>query len=63
VDEEHDKQVVVMSSRVVARVHIPPQQVFELMKALERQLSAWEAETGNKPKDPDADLPPSEQAP
>jgi hypothetical protein len=35
-------------TRVVARVRIPPSQVFELMKALEIQLSAWETETGHK---------------
>ena len=32
--------------RVIQRVKIPPKQVFELMKALEHQLSAWESETG-----------------
>lgn len=36
-------------TRVVARVRIPPAQVFELMKALELQLSAWERETGSSP--------------
>ncbi len=34
----------VLKSRVVARVRIPPSQVFEIMKALELQLSAWERE-------------------
>lgn len=33
-------------AEVVARVRIPPSQVFEIMKALETQLSAWERETG-----------------
>ena len=28
---------------------VPPGQVFELMKALESQLSMWEAETGQRP--------------
>ena len=39
-------------TRVVSRVRIPPSQVFELMKALEIQLSAWETETGHKPSPP-----------
>jgi hypothetical protein len=33
-------------AQVVARVRIPPSQVFEIMKALEQQLSAWERERG-----------------
>ena len=36
-------------TRIVTRVRIPPQQVFEVMKALEQQLSAWERETGQRP--------------
>jgi Protein of unknown function (DUF3467) len=43
------QQVVDLSARVVSRVRIPPSQVFELMKALETQLSAWERETGSRP--------------
>jgi hypothetical protein len=35
---------VVLDASVVARVRIPPAQVFELMKALEQQLSSWEKE-------------------
>jgi hypothetical protein len=35
-----------LTSRVVSRVRIPPSQVFEIMKALEQQLSAWEKERG-----------------
>lgn len=31
-------------ARVVARVRIPPSQVFELMRALEKQLTQWEAQ-------------------
>ena len=38
-------------SRVVARVRIPPSQVFEIMKALEQQLTAWENE-GKPPPPP-----------
>ncbi len=33
-----------LNSRVVSRVRIPPSQVFEIMKALEQQLTAWESE-------------------
>ena len=35
-------------AQIVARVKIPPAQVFEIMKALEQQLSSWENETGNR---------------
>jgi hypothetical protein len=42
--KEDDK--VILDAVVVSRVRIPPGQVFELMKALEQQLSAWERETG-----------------
>ena len=33
-----------LQARVVSRVRIPPSQVFEIMKALELQLTAWEKE-------------------
>jgi hypothetical protein len=36
------------TARVVSRVRIPPSQVFEIMKALERSLSAWEKEHGTE---------------
>ncbi len=42
-------QVIVERAQVVARVRIPPSQVFEIMKALEQQLSLWERETGSGP--------------
>lgn len=38
-----------INARVVSRVRVPPAQVFELMKALERELSAWERERGATP--------------
>jgi len=46
----HDEATddIVQQSAVVSRVRIPPAQVFELMKALEQQLSAWETETKGK---------------
>ena len=43
----HDEATddILQQSAVVSRVRIPPAQVFELMKALELQLSSWEKET------------------
>jgi uncharacterized protein DUF3467 len=46
--------VVVQPAHVVARVRVPPGQVFEIMKALERQLSMWERETGRSSGPPAA---------
>jgi len=42
----HDAEAndIIQQSVVVSRVRIPPSQVFELMKALEQQLSMWETE-------------------
>lgn len=51
-DEETGASYIEVASQVVARVRIPPAQVFEIMKALEQQLTAWEAETGNAPSGP-----------
>ena len=39
---------MILKSRVVARVRVPPEQVFEIMKALEHQLTAWESERANR---------------
>jgi hypothetical protein len=47
-DAESHAVARVMPARIVARVRIPPSQVFELMKALEQQLSLWEQETGRR---------------
>ena len=52
VDDESGLPYIRFQTRVVSRVRIPPSQVFELMKALEIQLSAWENETGQKPSLP-----------
>ena len=41
-----EEERIILDATVVSRVRIPPGQVFELMKALEQQLSAWEKETG-----------------
>ena len=44
---EHEGEPIVVQDLVVsARVRMPPTHVIELMKALERQLSTWETETG-----------------
>ncbi len=48
VSDDDDQKYVDMPARVVSRVRIPPSQVFELMKALEQQLTAWERETGQR---------------
>lgn len=38
----------VTQATVASRVRIAPTHVFELMKALERQLAAWEVDTGRR---------------
>lgn len=38
----------VTQATVASRVRLAPTHVFELMKALERQLAAWETETGRR---------------
>ncbi|MDR1442303.1 MAG: DUF3467 domain-containing protein [Bifidobacteriaceae bacterium] len=43
---------VILNATVVSRVRIPPAQVFELMKALEQQLSSWEKQHGKRPVEP-----------
>ncbi|SEG65962.1 Protein of unknown function [Thermomonospora echinospora] len=47
-DPDSGAQFVHVPARVVARVRIPPGQVWELMKALEQNLSAYERETGGR---------------
>jgi hypothetical protein len=54
-DAETGQPYVHRVAHVVSRVRIPPSQVFEIMKALEQQLSAWESETGRRP--PGAETP------
>jgi hypothetical protein len=46
VEDAEGRTYIDVATRVVSRVRIPPGQVFEIMKALEQQLSAWERETG-----------------
>ncbi len=50
VEGEDGTPVTQAQAQVVARVRVPPSQVFEIMKALERQLTAWEGETGRRPR-------------
>ncbi|MGN6199144.1 DUF3467 domain-containing protein [Humibacter sp.] len=46
-DEDGEPQRSV-NARVVTRVRIPPEQVFELAKALTRELELWEQQTGKR---------------
>jgi hypothetical protein len=43
---EGDRRVVTQPAQVVSRVRMPPSQIFEVMRALEQQLSNWERENG-----------------
>lgn len=43
-DDSGEAVATRMDARVVTRVRIPASQCFELMKALEKQLSQWEKE-------------------
>ena len=45
VDDDAGRRAVV-TAKVVARVRIPPQQAFEIARALTQQLDMWEKETG-----------------
>ena len=49
VDADSGERHTVVPARVVGRIRIPPEQVFELAKALTQQLEFWEQETGRKP--------------
>lgn len=51
--DETGSQVVDLQARMAARIRIAPAQVFEIMKALESELSKWEIENGQRPPDPD----------
>ncbi|MHC2997757.1 DUF3467 domain-containing protein [Microbacterium sp. HJ5] len=53
VDPETGEHHTIVPARVVSRIRIPPEQVFELAKALTQQLEFWEQETGRRnPQDP-----------
>lgn len=46
-ETETEAEYVHIPARVVSRVRIPPSQVWELMRALEHHLSAYEREHGS----------------
>lgn len=48
VDPETGASRTVVPARVVSRIRIPPEQVFELAKELTQQLEFWEQETGRR---------------
>jgi hypothetical protein len=47
-DPETGDESILVPGQVVSRIRIPPEQVFELAKALAQQLESWERETGKK---------------
>jgi len=49
--DQSGQAVARIPADVVTRVRIPASQVWEIMKALEQQYTAWEAETGRRPGD------------
>jgi hypothetical protein len=50
-DPDSGTRYLYVPARVVARVRIPPSQVWELMKSLEQNLSAYERENAKKTHD------------
>lgn len=48
--ESEGKQVLNVPARMVARLRVRPEQIFEIMKALNQQLSRWEKEQGKLPR-------------
>ena len=50
VEGDDGTQVATAQAQIVSRVRVPPSLVFEIMKALERQLTAWEEATGRRQK-------------
>lgn len=47
------ERVTKVPTRVVSRLRIPPSQVFEIMKGLEKQLSMWERAYGKRQRPPE----------
>lgn len=47
-DPDSGERYVHVPARVVARVRVPPSQIWELMKSLEQNLSAYERESGKR---------------
>jgi hypothetical protein len=50
---EDGSRVLKVPTRVVTRVRVPPSQVFEIMKGLEKQLTMWERSHGVKRRSPE----------
>lgn len=48
-DSTEERPRLTIPAQVVSRIRIPPEQVFELAKALTQQLEMWEQETGKQP--------------
>jgi hypothetical protein len=48
IDPETGEHRTLVPARVVSRIRIPPEQVFELAKALTQQLEFWEREAGRR---------------
>lgn len=62
--EVDGQRVVNVPARMVARVRIRPEQIWEIMKALEQQLSRWEQEQGRSPKrEQPPETPPPQEGP
>jgi hypothetical protein len=50
-DPSTGEEYTQVPTRIVSRVKVPPSQVFEIMRALDTQLTAWEQETGRERPD------------
>lgn len=60
-DPETGAKIGVVPAKVVSRIRIPPQQVFELARVLTQHLDAWEIQTGVKQPPPDGPFPGTNQ--
>jgi len=56
--EVDGQRVVNVPARMVTRVRIRPEQIWEIMKALEQQLSRWEKEQGRTQRPVEPPAPP-----
>jgi hypothetical protein len=56
--EVEGQKVVNVPARMVARVRIRPEQIFEIMKALNQQLTRWEKEQGKQQRHEEPPAPP-----
>lgn len=58
--EVEGQKTVNVPARMVARVRIRPEQIWEIMKALEQQLSRWEKEQDKSRRREEPPQPPPE---